>query len=89
MALQYKFNIFTGTFDLVNSTTAPAPTVVFGEVVAGSNTTFTLAHTPSGTISLAANGQVLTLTIDYTIAGAIITTLSPWSAGTVVASYQH
>ncbi len=50
--------------------------VVFGEVVAGSNTTFTLAHVPVGTISLAANGQVLTLTVDYTISGKVITTLS-------------
>lgn len=63
--------------------------IIFGEVVAGSSTTFTLAHTPVGTISLVANGQALTLTVDYTIVGAVITTLSPWSAGTVLADYQY
>lgn len=62
---------------------------VFGEVVSGSVTTFTLAHTPAGTISLAANGQVLTLGTDYTISGAVITTSSSWSAGTVIANYQY
>lgn len=64
-------------------------TPVFGEIVAGNINTFTLAHTPSGTISLAANGQVLTLTTDYTIVGAVITTVNPWSAGTVIADYQY
>lgn len=63
--------------------------VAFGEVVAGSATTFTLAHTPIGTISIAANGQVLTLATDYTISGAVVTMLTSWSAGAVVASYQY
>lgn len=63
--------------------------VIFGEIVSGNTNTFTLAHIPSGTISLAANGQVLTLGTDYTILGAVITTLSPWLAGSVIASYQY
>lgn len=63
--------------------------IIFGEVVAGSSNTFTLAHTPSGTISLSANGQVLTLTTDYTISGAVITTISSWSTGSVLASYKY
>lgn len=63
--------------------------IIFGEVVAGSATTFTLSQIPVGTVSLAANGQVLKLAEDYTIAGAVITTLSPWSAGSVIASYQY
>lgn len=64
-------------------------TVVFGEVVAGATNTFTLANTPSGTIFLAANGQVLRLTEDYTIVGAVITTVAAWSAGEVIAAYQY
>lgn len=63
--------------------------IIFGEIVSGGTNTFTLAHTPSGTISLAANGQVLTLGTDYTILGAVITTLSPWSTGTVIADYKY
>lgn len=63
--------------------------VIFGEVVSGNTNTFTLAHTPVGTIALAANGQVLTLNTDYTISGAIITTLAPWAAGAVIADYQY
>lgn len=63
--------------------------VVFGEVVAGSVTTFTLAHVPVGAISLAANGQTIYLTTDYTIVGAVITTLTPWSAGALIANYKY
>lgn len=74
---------------VIPSSTPSSANIVFGEIVLGDVNTFTLAHTPSGTISLAANGQVLTLAVDYTISGAIITTLSPWSAGTVVADYQY
>lgn len=69
---------------------AGGKTQVFGEVVSGSTgVTFTLAHVPSGTIDLAANGQVLTLTIDYSITGAVITMVNSQVAGTVVASYQY
>ena len=63
--------------------------VVFGEVVSGNTNTFTLAHTPAGTISLSANGQVLNLTTDYTIVGATITTVNPWSAGDLIAGYTY
>ncbi len=62
---------------------------IFSEVVAGSGTTFTLAHTPIGNILLIGNGQVLTLTNDFTVAGAIITTLTSWSAGQILASYNY
>lgn len=64
-------------------------TSVFGEIVAGSATTFTLAHTPSGTIQLAINGQEATLGSDYTITGAVIAPTSSWVAGSLVASYQY
>lgn len=62
---------------------------VTGEVVSGSGTTFTLAHTPSGTVSVYANGQRLTLTVDYTIVGAVITTGQSWATGTVLADYSY
>lgn len=65
-------------------------TAVYGEVVAGSGTSWTLAHTPASSgIALYANGQRLTLTTDYTIAGAAITTILSWSAGTVTADYTY
>jgi len=63
--------------------------VIFGEVVAGNTNTFTLSHVPVGTIQLGANGQILNLGSDYTIVGAVITTIAPWSAGSVIASYQY
>lgn len=65
-------------------------TSVFNEVVSGSGTTFTLAHTPiSGTQAIYALGQRLTLTVDYTISGAVITTVSSWLAGQILADYKY
>lgn len=78
-----------GAYVIPSSSTPSTANVIFGEIVAGDTNTFTLAHTPTGTISLAANGQVLTLIVDYTISGAIITTISAWSAGSVIANYQY
>lgn len=62
---------------------------IFSEIVAGSIDTFTLAFVPIGNILLILNGQVATLTNDYTINGKIITTVLSWSAGQVQASYSH
>lgn len=63
-------------------------TSTYGEVVSGSGTTFTLAATPTaGTVRVFANGQRLTITTDYSISGAIITTVSSWSAGAITADY--
>lgn len=63
---------------------------VYGEVVAGSGTSWTLATTPStGTLRLFANGQRLTKTVDYSLAGTAITTLTSWVAGTVLADYLY
>lgn len=63
---------------------------VRNEVVSGSGTSFTLAHTPDANgVSLFANGQRLIPTIDYTITGPNITTLSSWSAGLIWADYQY
>lgn len=64
--------------------------IVLNEVVAGSGTSWTLAHTPnSAGIQLYANGQRLTPTTDYTLSGAIITTVLSWSAGTLLADYSY
>lgn len=50
MALQYKFNVFTGTFDLVNSGGSGGGATLTEETPAGtvdgSNTIFTVANTP-------------------------------------------
>ncbi len=65
-------------------------TAVFNEVVSGSGTTFTLAHTPlAGTLLLYANGQRLTPTTDYSLAVATITTVTSWATGTVLADYSY
>lgn len=65
-------------------------TFVNNEVVAGSGTTFTLANTPTaGSVDVYALGQHLVPTTDYTISGAVITTVSSWSAGNILASYRY
>jgi len=65
-------------------------TVIVNEVVDGSGTTWTLAHTPTtNTLALYANGQRLTPTIDYSLSGAIITTVSSWVTGTILADYEY
>ncbi len=77
---------------LVDSTGGASNAFVYNEVVSGSGTTFTLANTPiAGTQTIFANGQRLTPGAgnDYTISGAVITTANSWSAGTILADYQH
>jgi len=65
-------------------------TSVYNEVVAGSATTFTLANTPdTDTLRLYANGQRLTPTTDYSLTGAVITTVSSWSANAITADYNY
>jgi hypothetical protein len=65
-------------------------TFVYNEVVAGSGTTWTLAHVPiANTVTLFANGQYLIPGVDNTIVGAVITTSLSWTAGTVAANYQY
>ncbi len=62
----------------------------YNEVVAGSGTSWTLANTPiNSSQAIYANGQRLTPTVDYSIAGAVITTGSSWVSGTVLADYQY
>lgn len=65
-------------------------TPVYNEVVAGATNTFTLAHTPAaGTVRVYANGQRINVTTDYTLSGAVITTVGPWTAGMITADYEY
>jgi hypothetical protein len=59
--------------------------------VNGSNTDFTLAHTPSsGTLALYLNGARQKLTDDYTLVGAVITFLSaPLTNSLILADYAY
>ena len=77
-----------GTKVITNS--ASSGTAVWNEVVVGATNTFTLANTPTaGTVRVYALGQRLVLTTDYTIAGAIITTVNAWSATQIIADYSY
>jgi len=63
---------------------------IYNEIVSGSGTSFTLAHTPiSGTQELYGNGQRLYPITDYTISGASITTVNSWLAAQILADYQE
>lgn len=65
-------------------------TPVYNEVVDGSGTSWTLAHTPAtGTLRVYANGQRLTETTDYSISGTTITTVLSWSLGTILVDYEY
>lgn len=64
---------------------------VTNEIVAGSGTSWTLAAIPTlGSQAIYANGQRLTPGVgqDYTISGAVITTVLSWASGTVLADYR-
>lgn len=62
----------------------------YNEVVTGNTNTFTLAQAPTaGTVRVYALGQRLVLTTDYSIAAAVITTVSSWSAGQITADYNY
>ena len=63
---------------------------VKGEVVDGSGTTFTLDFAPAtGTLALFGAGQRLFETSEYSVVGVVITTVQPWSAGQILADYNH
>jgi hypothetical protein len=75
---------------LLTDNSSTGNTFVYNEVVSGSATTFTLAHTPvTGLYAVYANGQRLTPTVDFTLAGAVITTIDSFAAGTVLSDYQY
>jgi hypothetical protein len=72
--------------------TALLGTPVVSEVVSGSGTSFTLAHTPvSSSLRLFGAGQRLTPGAgnDYTISGTTITTVNSYSAGQLLADYNY
>lgn len=72
------------------SSTGTSGTQVFNEVVSGSAKAWALAHTPqTGTLRLFANGQRLTPTVDYTLTGANIVTVTSWALGTLIADYTY
>ena len=61
---------------------------ISGEVVSGTGTSWTLAHSPQLFIGLYAQGQRLsTARGDYTISDTAITTANSWSAGDIEADY--
>lgn len=65
-------------------------TAVYNEIVSGSGTTFTLANTPTaGTERIYGQGQRLYPTTDYTISGAVITTINSWLTSQILADYNH
>ena len=73
-----------------NANTSLSGQFVENEIVSGSATTFTLAHTPIvGSQAIYAQGQRLVPTTDYTISGAVITTVSSWVPGNLLADYQY
>lgn len=75
---------------IINASGSSGGNVAYNEVVSGSGTAWTLAHSPTtGTLRLYANGQRLTETVDYSIVGAAITTNSSWALGTVLADYNY
>ncbi len=70
--------------------TSDTDTQVYGEVVAGSGTAWTLANPPTtGTLRVFVNGQRLTETVDYSISTSNITTVLSWVSGTMLADYNH
>ena len=82
----FKFNPFTNRFDYYEAGTVP--TFVDKELATDNGDgTYTLTHTPtSGSEHVYWNGQLLALTTDYTITGAVIT--YPSGRGIIV-SYRY
>ena len=75
---------------LVDLSGGGSNTFVYNEVASGSGTSFTIAHTPvTGLYAVYANGQRLTPTVDFTLSGTAITTVSSWSSGTILVDYQY
>lgn len=88
--LPFLMDAVTGRL-LVSSTGGGSNNFAYNEVVSGSGTSWTLAHTPVTGIALYANGQRLTpgAVNDYTISGTAITTILSWASGSLLADYQY
>lgn len=72
--------------------TGTANTFIYNEVVSGSGTSFTLAHTPvTGLYAVYGAGQRLKPGAgnDFTISGAVLTMANTWAAGDILADYQY
>lgn len=86
-------NLPTNTtyWQLLAQGNASSVTFVDNEVVSGSGSTFTLAHTPTvGTEHIYGLGQrLIPGDVDYTISGATITTINSWSADQILADYRY
>lgn len=79
-----------GAFIIPNQNSGGGGFTYINEIVAGSGTSFTLAHVPvdSSRVALYGGGSRLTPTADYTISGAAITMAFGYSAGQVLADYS-
>lgn len=80
MALAYRYNVFTGTLDLVDiASVVTVPSFADNEsvtgVIDGSNATFTLSNAPSpaDSLELYLNSQLQVQGVDYTLSGSTIT----------------
>lgn len=97
--MPYKFNPFTGTLDIVNTTGGGGGGNNFSVnekpsgTINDSNVTFTLAHTPIvGTVSVYVNRLRLDLPtlVEYSITGTTITLVNPvGSGGSIIVDYQY
>lgn len=65
--------------------------MAYNEVLTGTGTTFTLAHTPNpaGSLMLTKNGQVLTVTEDYSLFGADLTLTVAKTADDLLVAKQY
>lgn len=74
---------------LVFATGSSTTVFVDNEIVPGSTNTFTLTAVPiTGSEHIYAVGQRLYPTTDYSISGAVITTVNPWDTGDILADYR-
>lgn len=93
MAYQYKFNVFTGTFDLVNTSGGGSSDTWYQDEVPtgtknGSNTVFHFLHDPTKIFFLFLNGQYQVSGTDYTRSSEVVTmTTAPLSTDILVANY--
>ena len=72
--------------------TGGSPGTLVKEIVSGSGTSFTLAHTPVSIISVVARGQTLYPSGSnqgYSIIGTALTTNDSWATGDILVTYYY
>lgn len=85
-----NFTGYTGSTGFTGFTGPSADIFVDNEIVSGSGTTFTLANIPVvGSVHLYAARNRLYPTTDFSITGAIITTVNSWATGDLLADYRQ